>query len=398
VRTFVLFSLALIFGACSEAGISSPKDFDAQMATVRCERTAFCGFIGKSEIAKCQSDAKTSATKYPATYSTQEAVDAKRLAFDSAAAQKCLDAAKAQGCTLDRQLAVSSSCQDLFKPLVAVGGACKSSGECVDGWCDQGPNGNPGCAGTCKANTPTGMACDTSEPHCRTTDYCDSTTKVCTVRAAAGAVCGTSPRCQRGLFCKGWDPTATPEVKGTCKGPGAVGETCEIFFFGNTDCSPALFCDDAQMPPKCAMPLAMGTECSSFTACADPLDCIGLTFDSRTGNVTKKGTCGPYLDIGAMCTNAGETGCPLDSVCDATAKTCTLVGPAGADCSDAGTGGTCGNELYCDGTSKKCTPMVVLGGACTPPPVDMSGFPLGDDPCHDGTCDEMTKVCTLICM
>ena len=84
-------------------------------------------------------------------------------------------------------------------------------------------------------------------------------------------------------------------------------------------------------------------------------------------------------------------------VCDATAKTCGVVGKLGDDCSMAGTGGSCVDGLYCDGTTMKCATLLALGAACTPPPLDAMMNPLGGDPCHDGSCDPTAKTCTNVC-
>jgi hypothetical protein len=396
--------LISFFAACSSGGddgIATPGAFDSSNAIAACLQAARCGFIGASEEKKCESDAAATLKAYPPVYSTTEAVNSKRLTFSASEAQKCVDANKNNGCSVDAYFALFDKCSGVFKAAVQAGGACKDSLECVGGYCDQGANGSSGCAGTCKTNVASGATCDPNNDHCGATDFCDGTTKVCTARVQLGASCGSSPLCASNLFCKGYTPadttTNTPEVKGVCKGAGAVGDDCTLYLFGNDDCGDGLFCDSSGTAPKCTKPSALGADCIAYTGCVDPYDCIGLAFDQNTGAVTTKGKCGAWLDIGKTCdpTSMGEIGCPLDSTCDMTTKVCKLSGQVGDTC-DPTAGGGCGTSLYCDGTTSKCTKSVALGGACTPQMVDMNGFPIGDEPCHDGTCTNGS--CTLVCM
>lgn len=400
-KTLCLVSLLVLAGCSSSSGgatgggASTPTDFQASLDAATCSWNVKCGYIGASEQKACE-DGLAAATKdFPQGYDNAEAATAKRLSYDAAAGAKCLEIAAKLGCTLDEQFALSAQCAGVYVGAVPVGGSCKSDLECVGGWCDMGPDvSTDGCPGTCTAFVATGATCDPNAPHCAPTDSCNSTSKKCTARAAAGAKCGgADPSCQSGLFCKGYVAASgsTPATPGTCAAPGNLGDPCTTYFFGNTNCTPGLFCDDMAATPTCKTRLTAGTECDSFSSCADGLACIGLAYDPDTYELTAKGKCTGYLDVNKTCAAADETGCPYDTSCDATALKCLPYGNLGADCSDAGTGGSCGDRLYCDGVTSKCTKMVGFGSACTPATGN------GDDPCEDGSCDATSKTCVLVC-
>src|SRR5205809_5461068 len=95
--------------ACSEGGgdgIANPSAFDHDNAIAGCQQSARCGFIGASEEKQCESDAAKALSQYPPVYSAKEAVDAKRLSFNSAEAQKCVDANRNNGCSVDAYFAL----------------------------------------------------------------------------------------------------------------------------------------------------------------------------------------------------------------------------------------------------------------------------------------------------
>jgi hypothetical protein len=386
-------------GGDNNGGVADPAAFDAAVSKAFCAYNTRCGYYGASEEKKCESDAVAAAKTYTPVYSTADAVKMKRLSFDAAKAQACVDAIAKAGCSVDSYYALGDTCGVVFKGKVATGGMCLSGLECAAGnYCDQGNNtGTDGCSGTCKANLATGATCDPNDPHCNDSDFCDDTAMTCKTRLAAGADC-KSGQCGLNNYCKGYD-SGPPEVLGKCSGLGQVGDTCATSFIGTTNCSLGLWCNDVDpMNAACAKPVAAGGDCTSYYACVDGLDCIGLAFDQNTGAVTTHGKCAAWLDIGKACSSAGESGCPLDSTCDATANMCKAGAVVGDTC-DPTSFGQCTGNAYCDGNTSKCATMVALGGACMPQPTDpQSGFPLGDEPCHDGTCDATTMKCALMCM
>jgi hypothetical protein len=397
-----------LLAACSSGGGGLDYDtFNKEAGIAQCKWSARCGQIGASEEKQCETDVAATAAKYPPAYSAKDAIAKKRVKFVASAAQACLDAIAKEGCSVDAYFDLLNKCSGISVGQVAVGGSCLDYSECAAGaYCDQGTATSSGCAGTCKANLTVGTTCDPNNDLCDSTSSCDGTTMKCVARVGMGQTCGSSPQCQANLFCKGFTPAdtttmpPTPEVPGTCKGPGAVGEACTTGFFGDTDCSLGLYCNDSLTSPVCATTLAAGADCDSFYACTDPNTCIGLNYDMN--NMVIKGKCGPYLDVGGMCTAdpmAFITACPGDTTCDATSKLCkSNLGKLGDTCDPTAGGGTCATNLYCDGPSKKCAAAVVFGGACVPPVTDANGNTTGDDPCHDGSCSTMTMTCALACM
>ena len=385
-------------------GTSTPSALNLLIADGFCQQAARCGQIAASEEKKCESDAAASAKMYTPVYSTDEAVKNKRLSYNATAGKACAADLAAEGCSVDAAFDDPADCDQVYTGLVAVGGVCMSSLECAAGnWCDAGAStGTDGCAGVCKANTATGATCDPNDPHCGAADYCDGTSMKCTTAATAEQACDDSPQCATGLFCKGFIPAddtttpPTPETPGVCKGRGQLGDACTSGFFGDTDCQIGLTCPDTTS--VCTAPLVAGSTCSSGSECADGLACIGVTSDPNTGDITMMGKCGPYLEVGAACVaGADETGCTLDTTCDMTTSVCTATGALNRTCDPMGFGG-CGANLYCDGTTSTCLQAVAFGAACTPQMMDMDGFPIGDEPCHDGACDATTMLCALACM
>jgi hypothetical protein len=377
-------------------GSATPAEFQAKLDSYTCAWKVKCGFIGASEQKACEDEVVGSRTKYPSPYDQVEAATAKRVTFDADAAAQCLAAAQALGCTYDQLFAFPDACSGAYKAAVAIGESCKADLECIGGYCEQGAGvKTKGCSGTCKAFLASGATCEPNAAHCASTDFCDSTTKKCTARVAAGGACGGAlPGCAVGLFCKGYVAASgtTPATPGKCASAGAVGDACSAQFGVLTDCTPGLYCDPYSATPKCQTRLAAGVECSYPTACADGLACIGLVLDTSAGTVTTKGKCAAYLDVNKPCVDpaADATGCPFDTQCDAKSKLCAPYGASGADCSSSGTNGNCGENLYCDASSK-CSPQVGLNAACTP------ASSSGADPCNEGSCDKTSKTCVLVC-
>jgi hypothetical protein len=394
--------LFCVLAGCSSGGsgggLDTPDAYNSELDKALCAYNARCGYYGASEVKQCESDAVAAAKMYPPAYSISDAVKMKRLGYDATKAKVCIDAIAKAGCSNDSYYALSDTCNPVFSGLVKTGGACLGDFECATGnWCDQGANnGTTGCSGVCTANVASGGTCDPNASHCNTSDYCDDTSMACKARAKLGQSCSSSQPCEGVLDCKGYD-AGPPEVLGTCSNLGQVGDACFSSFIGTTNCSLGLWCDDTDLNnPVCAKPIASGASCTSYFGCADGLDCIGLAFDNNTGDVLTTGTCKPFLDVGKACDSSGESGCPFDTTCDAASSTCKAGGKAGDTCDPQAFGGCSGNS-YCDGNTSKCAVKVALGGACMQQPTDASGFPLGDDPCHDGSCDAMSNKCSLVC-
>jgi hypothetical protein len=360
-----------------DGGAVSPADFEIVLAKLNCLFQARCGFLAASEEAACEA-AVDAARGAPLPYDSEAALAAGRLTFDAGTAVRCLDLTRTKGCF--DQVAPSVTCGAVYSPAVDVGGGCQANAECVNGWCDRGTTRHDGCAGTCKAFTPTQGTCGTGLPPCAPSAFCDTTSShKCVVRGQPGSACDSTsgPFCATGLFCVGT----------TCKAAdGAEGQPCASGFFGSS-CAPALYCDDAG---ACAKRQGSGAACGSYDACNDGLDCVGIVFDPNTGALTAKGACKPYLDQGACDPKIAESGCAGGTACDTTTKACGPVGTLGASCNVGGL--YCRQDLYCDGAPGKCRKLVPVGGACTAPAAG------SDVSCYPGTqCDATTKTCVLLC-
>ncbi len=348
--------------ACS-GGATAPTTvgpLDERVALGTCERDVRCGNIGASELAACKADASTRATKFPPSYSIDDAIKDKRLSINVSEAERCIAASKDAPCTVDGIFVLLEACDRLYLPAVMPGGACKSDYECIGGTCARA-SGDTGCPGTCKAYVATGGDCAAEDATCAPSDFCHGDTQVCTLRAGKDAACDDKIRCGLAFSCTGQD--AQTGAGGTCTAPSPVGTTCESYFFGNTSCDPALYCDSSTQ--KCAARGATGAECNGFYACDDGFVCIGLTFD-EDGNIMTPGRCTAPLDVGQTCDPSfGETGCPLSTSCDMTSRQCIRT---------------------------ETPERIPFGMPCTPPADENA-----EDPCDDGVCDPSTRTCALIC-
>src|SRR5262245_17857487 len=129
---------------CSSGGggaLDTSDAYNTQLDNAFCVYNARCGYLGQSEVKKCQSDAAAAAKMYKPAYNLTDAVNMKRLSYDPAKAQACLDAVAKAGCSNDSYYALADVCNPVYKGLVAAGGNCLADLECKDGnWCDQGAN------------------------------------------------------------------------------------------------------------------------------------------------------------------------------------------------------------------------------------------------------------------
>jgi hypothetical protein len=367
-------ALLLVAAGCPSSSASNATDFMKQFVEAFCHAQARCGSLGASEEARCRD------VTLVGYQQTENAVSAKRVTFDAAAAGRCLDAIKGSNCRLPELFAsLDEVCQPVFVPQVAIGGVCEGNNECVGGTCN---STRAGCAGKCVAYAATGATCDFSKSLCAPTDTCDTTSHTCVTRVDTGGACSGGSTCKSGLVCRGY-LNGTPAVPGKCQPPGKVGETCQNTFLAS-DCSPELFCDTSQMPAKCTTPLAANAECHSTDACAGGLGCVGLD----SSNLMGKGSCAPFVDLGAACT-AGvvPSNCPSDADCDPTTKVCVLRGAPGTDCKNQSI--QCAAGTYCDDASGTCVVDKKLGEACVPQ--------TRDEPCSLGVCDTTTQVCAYVC-
>lgn len=265
---------------------------------------------------------------------TKKLVADKKLTYDPAKAQACLDAYKAGGCAqLDTR--APAACDDVFGGKTAVGGDCTVDAECTPGnFCEAGS----ACPGKCAARKGEGVAC-TKDDQCA--DNLKCTGQKCAKPVAEGGQCGggTGADCKAGLTCSGADDkTGKP---GTCKTTAAafsakVGEACDVI--------QGQFCE-------------LGAACELAAASAS-----GITWK-----------CAAAYTSGGACKISYPNGCPSGEYCPVNLKsmplkldaTCTKL-PANGETCGLNTDGVpeiCGPYAVC--TAGKCAEKQRLDGSCT---------------------------------
>lgn len=322
-------------GTSSVAG-PSISELPAKFAAVSCDVASQCFgadvlkifLAGEDCVTRTQRAIEDGDIGY-----TQKLVADKKLTYDPAKAQACLDAYRAGGCAqLDTR--APSACDAVFGGKGAVGDACEVDSECSPGmFCQAGA----ACPGKCATRLAAGGAC-TDDDNCGDNLKCSN--GKCAAPAAEGAACGggTNVECKSGLSCQGADQdTGKP---GTCK-PGASvfsakkGEACDAI--QQKLCEPGLSC-----------------ELTSATATGISWTCVA-----------------PYASGGA-CKLAYPAGCPSGEYCPVNLKamplkldaTCTKLPAVGETCgiNSDGVPETCGPYAVC--SAGKCVDKKRIDGAC----------------------------------
>jgi hypothetical protein len=201
----------------------------------------------------------------------------------------CADAAKTATC--DDLLAgnLPAACDPVPGPTVN-GRGCGSSLQCMSGHCEKGSES----CGTCAPRQPAngnctvdegcikglvcanqkcvfprdlGNDCDPNNP-CRSTLYCDKSTRKCAMPVGAGAACGSDGNaCDllQGVACS---VTGNPQ---TCQtvGVAKAGQPCGIVSGTPTLCVELNLCSGV-----CPAPAADGTTCTDAIHCVPPATCV----------------------------------------------------------------------------------------------------------------------------
>lgn len=349
-------------------------DFITARAHAYCTWLARCGVVAAADEAGCEEAETAGVSAAPPPYSVDDAVTAGRATVDATAAKACTDALAAAACSARDVDAVKSACAPVVVGKVKLGLGCRADFECAGGWCG---NIALGCGAVCKPFATAGFDC--SATPCDPTSYCDSLSRHCVAAGASGAECEVARPCAKGLVCRGLLP-ASAGATGTCGAIAKAGEACAT----SDECALGLYCASATL--KCTARVADGMQCTDIDACFGGKSCVGLAYPQGT-SVGKPGTCGAFLDAGAACDPAADdSGCPADTACGKTSKTCDAVGGAGMPCPARG----CRDGLYCDGHST-CQPLVAYGGACAP---DQAS---GNASCRWGACDPQARACLTYC-
>jgi hypothetical protein len=125
-------------------------------------------------------------------------VAAGRADYDPEAAGACVSLIGGQSCAefdMSRSPTSPGGCSRFLTPLVAVGGACSQSYECIDGYCKGAVTLPAPMDGTCAAMPAMGQACTSV---CAAGLYCDQGTATCQPLKADGAMCAAGFECSHG--------------------------------------------------------------------------------------------------------------------------------------------------------------------------------------------------------
>jgi hypothetical protein len=146
-------------------------DFPGAAADAWCGRVYECcspddrlgGTLTGGSQAECRFQVATALTV--AFSAARDEADAGRVTYDPGAAATCLADLRAGSCDALRARAAELPCKGALHPAVAVGGACASTLDCVDGFCQTPaePVDAGAAAGVCVAHGEVGAACDADD-------------------------------------------------------------------------------------------------------------------------------------------------------------------------------------------------------------------------------------------
>lgn len=309
-----IIAIAFLLG-CGGDGVdinTNQSNVCSEIAEVACHNLYQCcveseieRFLDVSDPrteAECRDDVRRGCARQIA--SLDFAVDEKRVRFDAAIMNDCLEAlvAPSDTCaTIETALPWTEACMNsAWIGLVEDGGACLSTIECA------------------------------SED-----SFCGAS-RTCIARPIEGQPCSGVAGCATGLFC----------AAGTCRAQLAVGGACT----SSIQCLEGLFCDQAAAPAVCAARRALGEACASNAACTsnqcNPGTCAGINSACLSDNDCFAGAC---ADDGSLC--ADDSAC-APGRCSTSGAACS---PAAA-C--AGVGETCVFPVRCN---RGCVGDVVCG-------------------------------------
>jgi hypothetical protein len=206
-----LWLVLLLVAACGGDGSSAATTLDElgpQLSQAECTKAFRCctqdqlsalfqSAMTLTTTAQCEQYVDTllsgiAIPKYMAS------VTAGRLQYDADAAGACVNAIGGQSCTdfdMTRSPSTPGGCATFLKPLVAIGGACSQTYECINGYCKGAVTMPTPMDGTCTALPAMGQPCTAL---CATGLYCDQSTGSCQMLKADGTTCTVGIECRSG--------------------------------------------------------------------------------------------------------------------------------------------------------------------------------------------------------
>jgi hypothetical protein len=332
--------------------------------------------------------------------------------FNPDAASRCLAAAIADGCSVDRT-AESRACGDVLGPAPPSGSTCRLWGCGPDAVCAPAVEcEGPACPLHCVPAGRDGDPCPVwiepapdGQPRCAASFECREEralrTGVCRARTRPGDACDGERylnACSSPQFCD----------EGTCVGYGVeLGDDCNMPGFRG--CQGDLHCMGTLEVATCQTGAPTGAACSAVRLCVadecDPPPC-------SAGNRCVGGTCVRIVGPGETCTATHE--CPFAFHCAASlclpngvvGEPCSTAAPCAAGvcedgvCTGREPGAACESRLgdYADGLGEcadgvcwrdigTCPALIPIGGAC-------SGAGDLTSVCEDGAvCDFRSATC-----
>lgn len=367
-RTARLAFLALlVLAGCPQTSQGWPLDaLCSEVAPRLCDFADACPGLEMGSGGDCVTE-NTAECEAQVLGPVAASVDAGRLAYDGAKAQRCFESVYEDstciGMILQDPMRTNADCGSMFTGQVPLGGDCYDlslGSECAEGYC----RFDGACPGSCAPYAALDAPCDPSTPCDPLTAYCDFEAGVCRPLGDVGATCGNDRSCRPGLTCapsqtepscvepqpegaaciEDWDCATYVCSGGACRAYRAAGDPCSM----DLECGPGQTCapDPTTHEPTCAAPVAEGAPCLADRACA-----AGLFCDATTE------ACAPLPAAGASCDHACADGLWCAE------GTCVALGAAGDACDPWEE--SCKAGLFCEDASSTCRALKADGEACT---------------------------------
>ncbi len=327
------------------------------------------------------------------------------------------------GCDLDDDCLSGSYCKSgTCTTKVTQGGVCNAAGQCASGHCEDGVCCDGACDGDClscsaakkgggldgvcgpvSAGQDPDADCDESSPAgCGTDGTCDGA-GACRLHPASTpcspAVC-TGGSAVDGGICDG-EGTCQPGASSPCA-PYACGDfVCKSTCASAADCKAGNQC----VAGACIGLVPQGGACGQASQCDSGYCVDGVCCASACGGLCQacsaarkgggaNGTCGPVgngLDPDSECTDAGQSSCGTDGVCNG-AGACRLYA-AGSACTAASCAagietkvGSCNGLGVCQsGATAACAPFQCGPSSCKTSCAGDGDCTTGNW-CNGGTC------------